>query len=308
MKKSFMTLAMVFCLALTALPTLADSLVLTVTADTTFAGNSGHIVNEVFVEDGYPPEVVDFAAFTEAGKLRIYGFRPWGEEWQILPTTTYIVQQASLSIGDSWAGFPDDNFGSTTATVEAVESVTVPAGVFNNAYRVDTRIDAHGPDSQPRESHWWVAGVGFVLNIGYDDGGSVEYTTQLVSFIGSGSDFFPMNLGNVWIYEETPGGISAAHDDAIPAKASLVGAYPNPFNPQTQIVFEMAVPGDVQLQIYDSAGRLVTTLVNEHRESGRHEVLWNGRDQSGRMASAGVYLYRLETLGTSTTKRVTLIK
>jgi len=308
MKKSLVVLTSLFCLALFWQPALADSLVLTVSADTTFAGMDGVIIQEVFVEENSPPEIVDFGAFPETGKLRIYGFRPLGGAWEIMPSAIYLVQLSNLTIGDSWVGFPSDDLGSTTATVEAIESVTVLAGTFDNAYRVDTRADALGPESLPLESHWYVWGVGFVLNEGYYEDGSIEYRTQLVGFFGTGTGFFPTEFGNSWLYEETPGTITAVGDDVVPAKATLVGAYPNPFNPQTRIVFDLAAPGEARVQIYDTSGRLVRTLINEYRASGRHEVPWNGKDQAGQSVAAGVYLYRLETQGYTTSKHVTLVK
>lgn len=89
---------------------------------------------------------------------------------------------------------------------------------------------------------------------------------------------------------------------------SLDSATPNPFNPQTTLSFELAEAGHARLTIFDAAGRLVTTLLDEHRDAGRHEVTWNGRDAAGRISSAGVYLYRLESGGVSETKRMLLVK
>ena len=56
------------------------------------------------------------------------------------------------------------------------------------------------------------------------------------------------------------------------------------------------------------AGRLVTTLVDGHRGSGGHAVIWDGRDDSGRMSAAGVYLYRLEAANDVETMRMVLVK
>lgn len=83
---------------------------------------------------------------------------------------------------------------------------------------------------------------------------------------------------------------------------------PNPFNPSTKLSFEMAADGNVRLKVYDAAGRLVATLVDEHRGAGSHEVTWDGRDDAGRMSSAGVYMYRLEAGNFIETKRMVLIK
>lgn len=70
---------------------------------------------------------------------------------------------------------------------------------------------------------------------------------------------------------------------------------PNPFNPVTFIRYELAAPAQVRLAIHDATGRRVRTLVNGRDQlSGRHEAIWDGRDDAGRPCASGVYLYRLE--------------
>ena len=85
-------------------------------------------------------------------------------------------------------------------------------------------------------------------------------------------------------------------------------AYPNPFNPSTNIRF--AVPKDdlVSLRIYDVAGRLVKVLVDEHRTAGEHAVVWRGRDNADRVVAAGVYFVRLKTGRFTTARPLTLVK
>ena len=71
---------------------------------------------------------------------------------------------------------------------------------------------------------------------------------------------------------------------------------------------DLRARGGVRLAVYDVAGRLVKVLVDEHREIGLHEVMWDGSDTAGRISSAGVYLYRLEANGVTETKRMLLVK
>jgi hypothetical protein len=84
--------------------------------------------------------------------------------------------------------------------------------------------------------------------------------------------------------------------------------FPNPFNPKTAIGFTLAQPGRVDLIVYDIAGRLVKTLSAGPMVAGRHEVLWDGRDESGNEAASGVYYYRLETDGTVYSKGMVLLR
>ena len=89
----------------------------------------------------------------------------------------------------------------------------------------------------------------------------------------------------------------------------LYAASPNPFNPQATISFDLPSEMAVNLRVYDVSGRLVDVLVNgEVAQQGRNEVIWRGRDLSGRQCPSGTYFYRLEAGGYSETKRMTLLK
>ncbi|MBU8870179.1 MAG: T9SS type A sorting domain-containing protein [Gemmatimonadales bacterium] len=106
----------------------------------------------------------------------------------------------------------------------------------------------------------------------------------------------------------SPTSVSGIQGGDVPTKTALLGAVPNPFNPSAKLSFELATAGHVRLKVFDAAGRLVRTLVDEHHAAGRHDQVWNGQDSAGRMCSAGVYLYRLEAADFIETKRMVLIK
>ncbi len=93
-----------------------------------------------------------------------------------------------------------------------------------------------------------------------------------------------------------------------PSAFRLGAAYPNPFNPRTMIPFELPVSGDVDLAVYDLLGRRVRTLVKGTWSAGRHQVAWDGRTETGRSVSSGVYLYRLETGGQDLVRKMIQMK
>jgi len=107
-----------------------------------------------------------------------------------------------------------------------------------------------------------------------------------------------------------PAAVTGAPDpDAgdAPARFALRAATPNPFNPRTTISFDVpASGGDVRLELYDARGRLVRRLVAGHREAGRQEAVWNGRDDAGRRLPSGVYFARLRAVGCDAVVKVTL--
>jgi hypothetical protein len=102
------------------------------------------------------------------------------------------------------------------------------------------------------------------------------------------------------------------HENADFTKYALEQNSPNPFNPITTIGF--TVPeGEggltyVSLSIYAVDGSLVRTLVDGHRESGHHSVVWDGRDRGGNMVASGVYFYRLSHEGGAESKSMVLMK
>jgi hypothetical protein len=83
---------------------------------------------------------------------------------------------------------------------------------------------------------------------------------------------------------------------------------PNPFREETDISFTLGREAPVQLRVYNSAGELVNTIVDEVHDHGSHSYRWNGRDGCGRRLSSGVYFCRMVTEGYSATRKMSMIQ
>jgi hypothetical protein len=83
---------------------------------------------------------------------------------------------------------------------------------------------------------------------------------------------------------------------------------PNPFNPSTRIRFSLPSRDHVQLAIYDPSGKRVATLVDEVRDAGLNDAVWDGRSDSGVAVASGVYFYRLRTQRDVLTRKLLLLK
>jgi hypothetical protein len=84
---------------------------------------------------------------------------------------------------------------------------------------------------------------------------------------------------------------------------------PNPFNPTTTISFDLAQSGHVSLKIYDVAGRLVRSLIDEKMTADRNILrVWDGMDNSGQRTSSGVYFYRLDAPNFSAVNKMVMMK
>jgi hypothetical protein len=81
---------------------------------------------------------------------------------------------------------------------------------------------------------------------------------------------------------------SAIHEK-ISQNSNLLNIYPNPFNELTVISYTLKVSGKVNLKIYDITGYEIRALVNENQLDGEHSVVWDGKDESGKQLSSGIY-------------------
>jgi len=138
--------------------------------------------------------------------------------------------------------------------------------------------------------------AGYAFNHIRDDDqlGPPDYVVHLSEIL----EFFQNNM-------EDPTGI-----DPVAFVNNLEGNYPNPFNPTTTIKYSIASPGRVSLKIYNAAGQLVRTLVDEERSPSAEgfAVRWDGTDNRGQGVSSGVYFYKLAATGFTQTKKMVLLK
>ncbi len=79
----------------------------------------------------------------------------------------------------------------------------------------------------------------------------------------------------------------------LPVDYLLSQNYPNPFNPTTNIKFAIPQAGNVKIAVYNLLGQEVRTLVSSYVDRGTGVVSWDGRDNNGKMASTGMYIYRM---------------
>ena len=94
----------------------------------------------------------------------------------------------------------------------------------------------------------------------------------------------------------------------LPTRYELLGAFPNPFNPSTEIRFLLPRETHVALRIYDASGRLLRVLANGRFPAGQHGVSWNGRDHRGQVLGSGVYFYAIRAGTIDAVEKMLLIK
>jgi hypothetical protein len=97
-------------------------------------------------------------------------------------------------------------------------------------------------------------------------------------------------------------------DPPIVYRNRLYQNSPNPFNPETEIRFELAAASEVSIRIFDASGQLVRVLESGRRSAGVHAVRWNGLRETGEPVSSGVYFYRMTSAGFDETRKMVLLK
>ncbi len=120
-------------------------------------------------------------------------------------------------------------------------------------------------------------------------------------FVGNsdGELFFYRNESIVGIKERT-------YD--TPHSFELYQSFPNPFNPETRIVFNVPHKQRVAIKIFDVMGRLVRILFDREAAPGRYEVTWDGRDAHNNALASGMYVYRLEAGSTVISKSMIFVR
>jgi hypothetical protein len=92
------------------------------------------------------------------------------------------------------------------------------------------------------------------------------------------------------------------------AKFALYSNYPNPFNYETQIRYDVPILTRVKINIYNALGQHINNLVNSSQSPGHYDIVWNGADEAGRQMGTGLYFCRMEGKGFLETIKLALVK
>ena len=272
--------------------------------------NSGLLSNEV-ITIAVDPIRDELWAGT---KLGLFKFN--GESWQHFhPGNTPAFQT-----GEIWNLYFDDNntlwignlFGLVSFDGQNWVNHNNNLPILNDGYCspvVSTTMDEYG--------RIWHGTLGGIVLF---DGDNVEFFNRSNSPLPSDwTMYISSNLnGRMWVgtpatglYTFTYSEGSTSIDNSMVNEYGVLSLqnYPNPFNPSTTISFSINETDRVALDIYNVKGQKVNTLINNQiMETGAHNVIWNGRDDTGRAVGSGVYFYKLSYRGQELTRRMMLIK
>ncbi len=115
---------------------------------------------------------------------------------------------------------------------------------------------------------------------------------EILASVDLSDDQYPYPRDIVFVYKYNP--LSIIGERTLPQQFNI-SSYPNPFNPSTTIEYSMPQQSEVSLMIYDILGRQVQTLVSTNLSAGGYNVIWDGKDLSGKQVAGGMYFARLQT-------------
>ena len=240
-----------------------------------------------------------------------------GGPWQFTYTLPIVATPASFAQRTSWAR--DKVTGDGDGQAEPGERIEVRARLKNEGQVAGANVvvtlsttDANVTVVAATVTHaTWPAGVarnneGFVVDLGAGVGSTVAFTIDVTADNAEPRQF-------TFSLPVTVAPAPTAVVSGLPAATDLLPNYPNPFNPETWIPFDLAEAGDVTITIYSAMGapvrRLDLGLLSPGVYRSRHAAAyWDGRNDLGERVASGVYVYELRAGGFREMRRMLVQK
>lgn len=253
--------------------------------------NASGISPDVTVTGALNSDVIRASATVQVpGGITYASLRPTVEATQllVLGRTTTANRNAEIT----WGALP-------------VELTSFTALVYNTnvdlSWKTSEELNNRGFEVERKE-----AGSGTWRNIGFVEGHGTTTTSYIYTFtdrnLSSGTYNYRLKQidfnGNYEYYD-----LSNEVIIGTPAEFSLSQNFPNPFNPETKISFQIPTGGNVSLKVFDNSGKEVATLVNGSLPAGYHTANFNAAS-----LSSGVYFYKLESQGFVKVMKMALVK
>lgn len=133
------------------------------------------------------------------------------------------------------------------------------------------------------------------------DSGTYYYWLQVQEMDGSTEFHGPISV----IYNA--GGDPGNHN-VTPIVTEITGIYPNPFNPSATIRYALTKDAQVNMVIYNARGQIIRTMNEGFKTVGTHPLIWDGKDNTGRTCSTGVYFFKMQAGNVTSIKKAVLMK
>ncbi len=235
-------------------------------------------------------------------------------------TTTAVIQiPAAKADGDLQVVFPQDETQTLPVELSSFTAVLTAELFVNIAWVAESETNHLGYNILRSEIKDLDAAL--MLNPALIDDGTAAGTQM--SYIYTDKEVYNNNVYYYWLESvaidgtiQYAGPITVTIGDPnyepptpeIPVRTALMSAYPNPFNPQTNLRYSLKEAGDVQIGVYNMKGQLIRSYSRNHSVPGYFSVVWDGKDANGKLVSSGVYFYRMNSGEYSATRKMMLMK
>jgi hypothetical protein len=152
--------------------------------------------------------------------------------------------------------------------------------------------------------------VDFVFASGY----SLKDNYLKINFLFDGSRGIApspteFNITDI-IVDDNPAIISRVKqpENRIPTEWKLSQSYPNPFNAESIISYQVPKEAHVTIEVFNLLGQKLKTLVNEEKSPGSYQTIWNGKDENGRSVGSGIFVYRMQAGDFSAIRKMVLVQ
>ena len=185
-------------------------------------------------------------------------------------------------------------------------------------------VKVHSPGLSNFQDHVMVSskesGTGVLKILAADlQGGAIEgldrsFITIPVEFIGHQYQVAPVSMEGIKLagadgsLVNVVARTTTSDVKVIPGEFALQQNFPNPFNPSTEIRYDLPEEGFVNLAIYNMMGQKVRTLRSETMQPGYHSMVWDGRNDVGSQVATGMYFYSIHTGSFQATKKMLFLK
>jgi len=246
---------------------------------------------------GYYPDGVSIGLSGYFGGVisSIVGAGAQADVWVSLASSTFSTSLQTVGTDEEGSYVFDED-------IELSYVILAPGSTINSSRQYTYQVSA-----AITSCHTWSVsynpGTGYVTGWGQNE---LYNGLRILSInVTEGSGVTWISESGVFLQRAT----STPDHGTSSAVVRLRQNYPNPFNPRTTIAFDLPDMRPVTLQVFAVDGRLVQTLIDgETRNMGKHETVWNGRNDAGLLMPTGVYFYRLAAGDLRQSQRMILLK
>ncbi|MCB5272210.1 MAG: T9SS type A sorting domain-containing protein [Candidatus Cloacimonetes bacterium] len=257
---------------------------------------------------------------------------PWTQfnGGRALPFGTRKIQFTSGGKdGRWWAGHHGPSFDDASLVLTSSPTLPVTLSSFTAVLSADLNVNiAWTAESETNHAGYNVLrsevkelSTAMMINNALIDAGSVEGTQ--INYQYTDTEVYRSARYYYWLEDRSLTGesryhgplmvtISAQGDEpgipSIPVETKLFSAFPNPFNPSTNLRYSMKEAGAVRIEVYNVKGQILASFNNTHNQAGYYQINWDGRDMSGNLAGTGVYFYRMSSDNYTSTQKMVLAK